>query len=323
MSSRWQLLVATLALSCAAAGTAAVGTAGTRTASSSFTVGYVAYSLTSPIQQDMVKGMKQEAKKYGYTLKTADSQGSVATADSLMLTYVRLKVNAIIVDSYAADTLATALAAAVSAKIPVYFAWEWAKPKKVAYSITLTGSAQQTNRMVKDLGGKGAVLAFTLPAGDNCTHYSHIMEAIMKKHPKIQLTEHASPPTGWAPDAAAATAAWLRSHPAGTPLAIWGCFDGPNIGAVSALQAANRTDVKVYGDNGANDAIALIIKKQYTATWWFDSIALGKTLVDAAHKNANIPYSAIKPVFAFAPPILVDQSNVKAFVKKYPRALKG
>jgi ribose transport system substrate-binding protein len=214
--------------------------------------------------------------------------------------------------------------AAKAAKIPVYFAWEWGKPKYVAMVITATAAAQQTNLMLQQMGYKGSVLAFSLPAGDNCTNYTDIFESIVKRYPKVKVTVHPSPPTGWEADATAATSAWLEAHPAGSgPLAIWGCFDGPNIGAVSALASAHRTDVKIYGDNGANNAIALIAQGKYTATYWFNATGMGATLVDQAHTNASIPYSAIKPVYLDYPPTLIDQANAQAFIKAHPAWMKG
>lgn len=288
------------------------------------TVAYDSYSLAAKNQADLWAGFQAEAKKYGYTAKVVDSGGDVAKANQLMQTLVSEGVNAIAFDSYGDKFLQAGIQAAKAASIPVYGAYNWGHPTEIAASILLGAPWQETNQMIKDLGNKGQVLAFTLPAGANCVNGVQIFKSIMAQHPGIHVTYHATVAPGWQVDSAAATKAWLASRPAGSgPYAIWGCWDGPSVGAISALNALGRHDVKVYGDYGEADAIVAVEKKEMTATWYFDANALGRQIVDLMHQDASVPFSSIKPHYLTFPPILVDQANVAQFMKQHPGATSG
>ena len=85
---------------------------------------------------------------------------------------------------------------------------------------------------------------------------------------------------GYFEDGAQYANAWLASHPAGSEnLAIWGCWDDPAIGAIGALRAQNRDDVKVYGVNGNAQALENIKNGFMTATAWQDSFTEGYNMV--------------------------------------------
>ena len=85
---------------------------------------------------------------------------------------------------------------------------------------------------------------------------------------------------GYFEDGAQYATAWLAAHPAGSgPLAIWGCWDDPSIGAISALRQQGRDDVQVYGINGNAQALENIQKGFMTATAWQDSFTEGYNMV--------------------------------------------
>lgn len=287
------------------------------------TVGYVSYSAQVKIQQDVAAGMEEQGKKYGYKTKVVDAGGDVGKANSLMRTLVTQKVDAIVFDSFGDKAMQAGIQAAKAAKIPVYAAYNWGKPTDVAASILLAAPEEQTNRMIEDLGDKGSVLAFTLPAGDNCVNGEKIFDEIMKEHPNIKVDKHATKAPGWQEDSASATKAWLKSHPKGEPLAIWGCWDGPAVGATAALAEEGRDDVKVYGDYGEADAINAIKAKKYTATYYFDARKLGATIVDLVKKHSAVPYEEIETEYVEFPPIEVDQENVDQFLQDHPEAVQG
>ena len=115
--------------------------------------------------------------------------------------------------------------------------------------------------------------------------------------------------------------AWLATHPAGSgPLAIWGCWDDPSIGAISALRQAGRDDVKVYGINGNAQALENIQKGFMTATAWQDSFTEGYNMLgiieDAMKAGAGWQPKAVE-----VPAVVVTKDTVEAFLKEHPDAI--
>jgi ribose transport system substrate-binding protein len=309
---------------CSSSGSgSSAGSGGSAATGKKLTIGYVSYSLATAPQQGLVTGQTEEAKKYGYSIKTADSQASSASANSLMQTFVTQKVDAIHVDSYSPDVLQAGIQAAKSARIPVYLSMSDGTPTDVASIVRANAGTAESEQLVQDLGTTGDVLAFTLPSGSNCVSSENQFDTVMAKTPGIKITKHPVAVPGFESDAASVTKAWLRNHPAGTPLAVWSCWDGPALGAASALIESNRLDVKDYGQNTEAKTVDLLEKKQFTASWYIDAVALGREIVDQVHGNADKNYSDIKGVFSSFAVIPVNQANVTEFAAKYPQVLKG
>ena len=286
------------------------------------TVGFVLHSGTDPNQVGYAKGVEAALAKSDYTVKVVDSNTSAESAVTLIKQLVGERVKAIVVGVYDPVALQAGLSAAKAANIPVYGWLIYGKPAGFAGVSSQTGATEQTNRMVKDLGGNGSVLAFTFHPGQPCVIAEGVFDSIMGPLTDVKVKKVEVPAPAWAQAGDRATSAWLLSHPEGSgPLAIWGCWDGPNIGAIAALRRAGRTDVKVYGDNGQADAIALIRDKLYTATYYFDPAAGGKDLAGLILKNAGKSVSDIVPVYIQDKPIEVDQANVLEFVQSHPGAI--
>jgi ribose transport system substrate-binding protein len=304
--------------------TAAAPAAFKGASSSKFTIGVVYNTATDPNQQRVVSGIQQQAKAYGYAVKVVNPNSDAAQANNLIQVFVNEHVNAIVFMTFDPASLKSGIGAAVKAKIPVYGWSVYGKPAGIVGAMREIYGTPETQRMVKDLGGKGSVLAFTFHVGRPCVLAEQAMDKILAKYPAIKVQKQEVPAPSWASTAQTTTATWLQAHPANSgPLAVWGCWDGPNVGAVAALREAQRTDVKVYGAYGQADAIVLLEKKEYTATWYFDAALMGRLLSQRIHANANTAYAQIKPWYFDEPVIMVDQSNVKAFVKKYPFSVKG
>ena len=176
--------------------------------------------------------------------------------------------------------------------------------------------------MVKDLGGKGVVLALTYHTGQVAREREEVLDGILAKVPEIKVTKNEVRIPGYFQDGAQYATAWLASHPAGpTPLAIWGSWDDPAIGAISALRQQGRTDVKVYGQNGNAQAIENIQKGFMTATAWQDTAREGVTVVDVLD-DAIKAGKDWKSKTVDVPAVVVTKETVEAFVKEHPESLK-
>ena len=114
---------------------------------------------------------------------------------------------------------------------------------------------------------------------------------------------------------------WRLTRAGHDGLAIWGSWDDPAIGAISALRQQTRTDVKVYGENGNAQAIENIRKGFMTATAWQDTASEGVTLVDVLD-DAIKAGKDWTPKTVDVPAVVVTKETVEEFVKEHPESLK-
>lgn len=288
---------------------------------------FISLTLGGPGQIQIRRGLEAEAEKFGDTVDSLDANADVAKANSLMSTGVRQGYDAIVLDSFPPSALQAGLNATRAAKIPVYEAAAFTKaPPGISMTIAMRGGVPQTERMVEVMGEEADVLAFTYDAGDSCKDTGKGLDEVASQYPGLKITKHPVKIPGWEADAAAATRAWLQSHPEGSgKLAIWGCWDGPNIGAVSALHQEDRTDVKVFGKDGTAQALKLLQKKDpvYDSTVWFNLMDQGVQIVQQVHKDYELGYENIKPQAIDQDYTIVDKTNIDAFAKEHPEALQG
>jgi ribose transport system substrate-binding protein len=147
------------------------------------------------------------------------------------------------------------------------------------------------------------------------------MDEMLAAHPDIKVTKNEVRIPGYFQDGAQYATAWLAAHPEGSGnLAVWGCWDDPSIGAISALRQQGRTDVLVYGINGNAQALENIQKGFMTATAWQDSFTEGYNMVgiiDEAIKAGG----AWQPKAVEVPAVVVTKDTVDQFLKEHPDAI--
>jgi len=176
--------------------------------------------------------------------------------------------------------------------------------------------------MVKDMDGKGSLLALTYRTGQVCRDRETVLDQMLAKYPDIKVTKNEVRIPGYFEDGAQYANAWLASHPQGSGnLAVWGCWDDPAIGAIGSLRAQGRDDVKVYGVNGNAQALENIKNGHMTATAWEDSYTEGynmvKLLPEIVKAGADWTPKAVE-----VPAVLVDKDTIDKFVADHPDALK-
>lgn len=302
---------------------AALGPRAGQTASAGrFTVGLVLFSATDTFSHRVQLGFEQAARAKGWATTVIDSNGSADQGNSAIQNLVQRKVNGIIVNVFPSTSMALGLAAARRAHIPV-ISQGGGLANGVAASVDVNGADVITQRMARDMGGKGSVLAFTYHTGAPCRLRERYFDSVVSKYPGIKVTKNEVQVPGFVQSGSQYATAWLANHQAGSGnLAIWGCWDGPDIGAISALRQNGRTDAKVYGFNGDADALQAIKSGTMTASMYFDPIAQGKQVVGVLSQViAQGPRWAPRTVYAEQ--IVVDQKNINAFLKQHPEALHG
>jgi ribose transport system substrate-binding protein len=287
------------------------------------TLGIVALVATDALNAAVINGATDAAKTAGWNVKVTDTQGSVDKANAAMTTFSTTdKVQGIAVMAFLSSALGSGLASAKAAGIPVV---SWGG--ELVPGIAATTSAQKVgedsvNALLKDFGTTGNVLALTYHTGVLCLYRGVAFDAAMKKQPDIKVTSNEVAIPGQVNDGTKFTAAWLASHPAGSgPLAVWGSWDEPGMGAIAALKQAGRTDVKVYAINGGPQALQAVKDGSMTQVVWQDGYTEGKDLMEAVVGSIKAGTSW-KAKTIDVPGVVVTKDNIDSFLADHPDALK-
>jgi len=286
-------------------------------------LGIVSISANEANNARYIAGASAAAKEDGWQVSVIDASGSADQANSAIQNFAGRGAGAIVDMVFPWSSIGAGLAAAKDAGVPV-----------VTWGGGLGGSVAATNGsggpmtipvidlMVKNMGGKGALLALPYRTGQVCRDRETVLDQMLAKDPNITVTKNEVRIPGYFEDGAQYANAWLASHPQGSGnLAIWGCWDDPAIGAIGSLRAQNRTDVGVYGVNGNAQALENIKNGYMTATAWQDSYTEGynmvKLLPDIVKAGASWTPKAVE-----VPAVLVDKDTIAKFTADHPDALK-
>ncbi|MBN8994934.1 MAG: sugar ABC transporter substrate-binding protein [Rhizobiales bacterium] len=286
-------------------------------------IGIVSISATEANNARYILGAKKAADELGYEVNVVDAAGSADQANAAIQNFAQLGVYAIVDMVFPFSSIGAGLDAAKGANIPV-----------VTWGGGLGGSVAATNGsggpmvvpvnelMLKNMDGKGAILALTYHTGEVCRNREIEFDKAVAAFPDIKVTKNEVRIPGYFEDGAQYANAWLAGNPAGGGnLAIWGCWDDPAIGAIGSLRAQGRDDVKVYGVNGNAQALENIKNGYMTATAWQDSFTEGynmvKMLKEIRDAGANWQPKAVE-----VPAVLVTKDTVEAFLTEHPDAIK-
>ena len=286
-------------------------------------VGIVSISATEANNVRYINGATKAAGELGWTVNVVDAAGNADQANAAIQNFAQVKAGAIIDMVFPWSSIGAGLDAAKTAGIPVV-SWGGGLGSTVAATNGSGGpmAIPVVDLMLKNMGGKGSILALTYHTGEVCRNREEVMDQMVAKFPDIKVTKNEVRIPGYFEDGAQYANAWLASHPADSePLAIWGCWDDPAIGAIGSLRTQNRTDVKVYGINGNAQALENIKNGFMTATAWQDSFSEGYNMVKMLDeiKKAGAAWQAKA---AEVPAVLVTSDTVADFTGKHPEALQ-
>jgi ribose transport system substrate-binding protein len=301
-----------------ASGAPAAGASSAACPSKPLVVGIVTFSASDTATNYVTAGAQEQATAKGWSSSIVDANGSVDQANSAIQNLVEKGVDAIVVTIFPSDSLAAGLTAARAKGIPV-FSDGGGLADGVLANVDIVFGKVNADRLVKDMGGKGSLLALTYRGGRPARLREADLDATLANYPDIKVTKTEIKIPGGAETSATGTTAWLAAHPAGNEtLAIWTTYDDSAIGAISSLKAANRPDVKlVYGFNGTPDAMAAIQDGWLTGTTWIDLHSVGVQLIDLVDQ-ARCQGSAWVPVSQDGKYIFVDKTNIDQFLKDHP-----
>ncbi len=286
-------------------------------------VGIVSISATEANNVRYINGATKAADELGWTVNVVDAAGNADQANAAIQNFAQVGAGAIIDMVFPWSSIGAGLDAAKTAGIPVV-SWGGGLGSTVAATNGSGGpmAIPVVELMLKNMGGKGSILALTYHTGEVCRNREEVMDEMVAKFPDIKVTKNEVRIPGYFEDGAQYANAWLASHPADSePLAIWGCWDDPAIGAIGSLRSQNRTDVKVYGINGNAQALENIKNGFMTATAWQDSLSEGYNMVKMLDEIKKAG-AAWEPKAAEVPAVLVTSETIADFTAKHPEALQ-
>ncbi|MCU1534286.1 MAG: sugar transporter substrate-binding protein [Glaciihabitans sp.] len=280
-------------------------------------LGIVSIASGIDMNDNATKGSIDAAKAAGWTVEVVDAQGDASKANAAITNFVNKGADAIITHVFPATALGSGLAAAQAAKVPVA-SWGGGKGAGVVVDTVTPLGKPSTDTMVADLGGKGSILALTYHGGQLCIDRETALDKVLTAYPAIKVTKEEVTIPGFLQDGAKYANTWLASHPAGSgPLAIWGCWDDPTLGAISSLKQQNRTDVLTYGIQGSKTSIAAVADGSLTATAFEDGYNEGKVLFTSLQK-AIAAGDKWKPETLNMTGQIIKKPEVAAFLAAHP-----
>jgi len=285
-------------------------------------VGIVSISATEANNVRYIQGAEAAAKELGWEVSVIDAAGSADQANAGIQNFVQRGAVAIIDMVFPFSSIGAGLDAAGSANIPVV-TWGGGIGSTVAATNGSGGPMAEpvVDLMIKNMEGKGSVLALTYRTGEVCRNREVVLDEMLAAHPEITVTKNEVRIPGYFEDGAQYANAWLASHPAGDEnLAIWGCWDDPAIGAIGALRQQGRDDVKVYGINGNAQALENIKNGFMHGTAWQDSYTEGYQMVKLLPEIIEAG-AAWEPKANEVTAVLVTPETVEAFIADHPDAI--
>ncbi|HEX4767526.1 MAG TPA: sugar ABC transporter substrate-binding protein [Lichenihabitans sp.] len=280
-------------------------------------IGIVTFSTSDLNTNDMVASMTADAQAKGWTVTNLNAQGEPLQANTAMKQLVIRKADAIIVTVFDSTSLASGIAAAREAGIPVLSAGGGLAPG-VAFAASTGAAPPIVDLMLKDLNDSGSALDLSYHPGIPCRERADAFDAAVKANPGIKASSHEIDIQSAAASSQAATSAWLAGNSASSgPFAIFNCFDDNAMGAIAALKQNGRTDVKVYSFNATAPALQAIKNGTMTATLWVDLKSAGTILVDAIPEILKAGASW-QPKSVVPGNVVVTKANVDDFIKQHP-----
>ncbi|MFJ5260046.1 sugar ABC transporter substrate-binding protein [Streptomyces sp. NPDC088387] len=283
------------------------------------TVGLIRFSGSDVYANSALDAIASYGKSKGWKVTEVDANGSVDSANTALTNLATKGVDAIAISVFPTDALASGVASAQSAGIPVAN-WGGGLGSGVPIAADVAIGEPMAKRVVDDLDATGALLALGYRPGLPCQRREQALdEAVAKTDIKVDAQQITIP--GQVESADKATQAWAQAHPKGGKLAVWACFDDPATGAAAALQQLGRTDVSTYGLNGTAEALSLVKAGKLTATQWIDGPSQGREIAQLFEKYWSAP-DDFKPIEIDGDYKIIDKSNVDDFLAEHPELRK-
>ena len=214
------------------------------------------------------EGASAKAEELGYEVKTFSHDDDASKQSDLFDQAIADKAAAIICDNAGADATIEAVQRARDAGIPTFLIDREINQSGVAISQIVAnndqGAAAIAEVWVEAMGEKGSYAELLgLETDTNCSVRSDAYHRVIDQYSDLKMVAQQS--ANWdQTEAYEKTEAILQSNPEITGIICGN--DTMACGAAAACKDANRTDMKIIGVDGSDDAAALIKSGQMVGT---------------------------------------------------------
>jgi len=278
------------------------------------TIAVVTPYMANETTKYVIDRFKSEAEAKGWRVTVTDTAGDFNLLVSRIQDAVAQKVDAIVLGMGDPAQMTQGLEAASKANIPV-FGIDAGNAPGVLVNVTSDNASLgklSAETLVKAIGEKGNVVMFTHDPHPGVRARAAAAAEVFSAYPEIQVIEkkHIEVP-GPLDNARKITEDLLTAYPeSGSIAGIWAGWDEPALGAVQAMLAAGRNEIKVVGIDGTDFAKAEI-KKQgpfiASVAQDFDAMAAKTTELMEAYFNGVKPQSES----VLIPGLLLTAENIK------------
>lgn len=272
-------------------------------------------TLNNPWFVVLAETARDRAQELGYKATIFDSQNDPAKEASHFENIIASQYNAILFNPTDADGSIANVRKSKVAGIPVFCMDREINATDAATSQILSdnyaGAVKLGQYFVKALDKEGTYIELLGLVGDNNTwNRSKGFHSVVDRYPGLRSVAQQSADFDRA-KALDVTASILQAHP--NIDAVFAGNDAMAMGAYQALVASNKTEqVKVFGFDGADDAINLIAEGKMTAT----AMQFPKVMARTAAQSADA-YINGKRDFPQKIPVsveLVNHANVTRYI---------
>lgn len=306
--------------------TSGTGATATTAAAKKYSFTYVSWSQSSIKSIQQWVAMQDVAKKHGWKATIMDAQGMPDKMVPLLQNAVETGTDVIITEVFPPAQIAAGALAAKAAGIPIISCGGglgdgvqafWDNGPRFGEAVA--------NYILKNIGNSGDILLLGYSPGTPATGRENgFREALNKAGATFTIDRQEIPVPGEVEAGLKFAQTWLASHPAGKgTYIIFGTWDEPAIGAISALREAGRTDVYVFGVDGSPQGFQAIREGTMVATCWSDPEAVGIAVAEAIPQVVANGVSGENTLHEYEDPVMVDKSNVEQIIKDNPYVLGG
>ena len=285
------------------------------------TIGYAGPTLSNAFFVGLQKGVRDGAKEHGFELNETNANGDAGAQFNQTQDLITQDVDALVLVPIDANGIVPAVQAANNADIPVYTLDRGSEGGELASAVetdNIQAGKKGANYIVDllekrygeprgnvvDLQG----LVGTTAAEDRETGF----QQVMKEYPDIEIV--ANQPADFDQEKALnVTTNILQANPEVD--AIFGANDDNTVGAIQAIDSANRyqppsSDEHIYvvGIDGTAQALEAIRNDKQTATVSQNPVEMARTALDFIDQQAN--QDKTPPKEYFYPTIVIDKENI-------------
>jgi ribose transport system substrate-binding protein len=266
----------------------ASGAPATAAAAGTKSIGVSIQNREAQFYQDMERGMKSEAAKYGYTLTVVDAARDNAKQQSQVEDFISQKVSAIVLTPYDSQAIGSAIVEANKAKVPVFTA-DIASASKDGTVVThiasdnVQGGAQAGKLMCAALPGHvGQIAIIDEPEVTSVQdRVKGFKQALASGCPGVTIVSDIDG-GGERAKASSSMEDILQSHK--DLKGVFGINDDSALGAAKAVQAAGKQGkIVVIGYDAAPEARTAIAAGQMYGDAIQHPDQIGSQTIDAIH----------------------------------------